>query len=346
MFTGIDFFSDTMTKPSENMKKAMCNAEVGDEQKGEDPTTKKLEEMVAQLFGFESALFFPSATMCNQVALKLHTNPGDELIAAENCHLFFAEAGGPAVHSALMARPIPTKDGTFTSDDVEKMFRKNKSPNYPISKLVSIENTTNVGGGVAWKLDKIQHILTTCKNLGLKSHLDGSRVMNASVKMDLPVHEITNQFDTATLCLSKGLGCPMGAVLTFSKEHFEKVRRLKQLFGGSMRQSGMLAAAGIFALKNNISRLEIDHANAELFARKIQEEVPQIEVENTLPSTNMVFFAWRGNKINPTQFSELCLKNGVRFSMMGENRFRAVTHLNISKEDVNHAISILKNISS
>ncbi|MES2616092.1 MAG: GntG family PLP-dependent aldolase [Bdellovibrionota bacterium] len=344
MFKGIDFYSDTMTKPTVEMKNAMLNAEVGDEQKGEDPTTLALEEMVAQMFGFETALFLPSSTMCNQIALKLHTEPGDELLAADNCHLFFAEAGGPAVHSALMAKPIFTTNGIFSGEDVLKTYRKIRGPHYPVSKLVSIENTTNMGGGVAWELESIREVLNVSKELGLKTHLDGSRLFNAVVKTSTPVKEIVKDFDTVTLCLSKGLGCPMGALLAFPKKHFEKVRRLKQLFGGSMRQSGIVAAAGIYALQNNINRLAEDHANATLLARKIHEELPLLKIETTNPSTNMVFFSWTGQKMSPTQFNELCIANGIRFSPVGENRFRAVTHLNISKEDVERAVKLLKHV--
>lgn len=344
MFKGIDFYSDTMTKPTENMKKAMFEAEVGDEQRGEDPTTRKLEELVSETLGFETALFFPSSTMCNQIALKLHTEPGDELLAADSCHLFLAEAGGPAIHSSLITRAIKTINGTFTAADVVNNVRKIHGPNYPTAKLVSIENTTNMGGGVAWNLNSIREVIHTSKELKLKTHLDGSRLFNAVVKTSTSAKEICKGFDTVTICLSKGLGCPLGAVLAFSKQHFDKVRRLKQLFGGSMRQSGVIAAAGIYALQNNIERLSEDHENASYLAHKIQAEVPQLKVEDIHPSTNMVFFSLQISSLTPMQFNESCIKNGVRFSMMGENRFRAVTHLNISRKDVENAVTILKSL--
>jgi threonine aldolase len=331
-----------MTKPTDKMKKAMCEAELGDEQIAEDPTTRQLEEMVAQMFGFEAALFFPSSTMCNQVALKTLTEPGNEIIAAENCHLFFAEAGGPAIHSSLMLKPIPTMNGIFTGEDVKKRICPKRGYHYATTKLVSIENTTNMGGGVAWSLESIRNVLDTSKELGLKTHLDGSRLFNAVVKTKTPVKEIVKGFDTVTLCLSKGLGCAMGAVLAFSKHNYEKIRRYKQLFGGSMRQSGMIAAAGIYALENNINRLEDDHANATLLAQQLNHEIKNIQVESIEPSTNMVYFSWTGKNMSHSQFYETSVKNGVRFSIMGENRFRAVTHLNISKEDVLAAVEILK----
>jgi threonine aldolase len=345
MFKGIDLFSDTMTKPTDEMKKHMISVDVGDEQKGEDPTTLELERMVANMLGFESALFFPSSTMCNQVALKVLSQPGDELIGAENCHLFSAEAGGPAIHSSLMSRPIETQNGIFSGQDVKKMIRKIKSPNYPISKIVSIENTTNLGGGQAWELAQIQDVIQVAKEYELKTHLDGSRLFNAVVKTKNSPKEICEGFDTVTICLSKGLGCPMGAVLAFSKLHFEKIRRLKQIFGGSMRQSGILAAAGIYALKNNIERLQKDHDNTNFFANLIREKIPQIKIENETPNTNMVFFSWLGQTQTPDEFYNKCLKRGVRFSRMEENRFRAVFHLNICKHDTEIAVEIMQKIA-
>lgn len=342
MFKGIDLFSDTVTKPTQAMKEAMMNAELGDEQKGEDPTTLQLEEMVAKLLGKEAAMFFPTATMSNQIALHLLSEPGDELLAADNCHLFFAEAGGPAIHSSLMTRPIVTASGIFSGDDVRAAYRWSKGPHYPISKIVSIENTTNMGGGIAWHLETINSVLSAAADLGLKTHLDGSRLFNAVVKTKTPAHQIASRFDTVTLCLSKGLGCPLGAVLAFSKKDFAKVRRFKQLFGGALRQSGMIAAAGIYSLQNNIDRLAEDHANAELLAQRLKHEVPQVEVESYPDATNMVFFHWKGSTITSAEFDTRCIQHGVRFSRVGEHRFRAVTHLDIKRDDIDRVIDVVK----
>jgi threonine aldolase len=344
MFKGIDLFSDTLTQPTEAMKKAMMSALLGDEQKGEDPTTRKLEETTAELLGQEAALFFPSSTMANQVAISLLCQKGDELIAAENCHILNAEGGGPAVHSGVMTKPIVTPTGIFNSDQLKNAVRAIKGPHYPISKLACIENTTNMGGGFAWDLETLNSVLLTAKELNLKTHLDGSRLFNAVVKISTPAHKITSGFDTVTICFSKGLGCPMGAVLGFKKNDFEKVRRLKQLFGGSMRQSGILAAAALYALENNINRLAEDHINAQKFAERLNTEIPEIQVENNPPCTNMVFFRWSGNNLSSLEFHENCIKKGLRFSRVAENRFRAVTHLNISSQDIDTAINILKEI--
>lgn len=343
MFKGIDLFSDTVTRPTAAMKNAMLEAEVGDEQKREDPTTYKLEEMVAELLGHDAAMFFPSATMANEIAIRLLTEPGDELIGAENCHLFVAEAGAPAVHSGVMTRAIRTESGIFSADELRKTYRTAHGPHYPRSKMLSIENTTNLGGGIAWQNDAIHSVLQAAKELKLKTHLDGSRLFNAAVKTGTPSAKIASQFDAVTLCLSKGLGCPVGAMLAFNKNDYEKVRRLKQLWGGAMRQTGILAAAGIYALKHHIERLADDHSNAAHFAKEVAK-LPQFLIENKLPSTNMVFFSWQGKNMSPSQFLEACLAKGLRFSQVDENRFRAVTHLDVSKGDIDKAIEILKQL--
>ncbi len=344
MFKGIDLFSDTVTQPSRAMKEAMMNAELGDEQKGEDPTTHALEEMAADLLGKEAAMFFPSATMANEIAIRLFCEPGDELIAAETCHLFFAEAGGPAIHAGAMARPIHSPTGIFSAKELRDTYRWSKGPHYPISKMLSIENTTNVGGGHAWPLEQLDDVMHAAKELQLKTHLDGSRLFNAVVKTATTAKRIANNFDAVTLCLSKGLGCPIGAILAYPAKDFVKVRRLKQIFGGAMRQSGILAAAGIYALQNNIDRLAEDHANAALLAQRMHNEITEIRVENSNPSTNMVFFEWHDEKIPPNEFLQRCINHGVRFSHFGEKRFRAVTHRQITQKDINTVMETLKEI--
>ncbi len=345
MFKGIDLFSDTVTRPSVAMKKAMFEADVGDEQKGEDPTTRRLEEMMAELLGHTAALFFPSATMANEIAIRLLCEPGDELIAAEHCHLFMAETGGPAIHAGVMCRPITTDTGIFSGDAVRSKYRWARGPHYPRTKLLSVENTTNMDGGIAWSMDQLDSVLLAAKELQLKTHLDGSRLFNAVIKSKHPAKNLASRFDTTTICLSKGLGCPLGAVLTFSQEHYEKVRRLKQLMGGALRQSGILAAAGIYALQNNVERLAEDHANAEHFALRLNTEISEVEVENNPPSTNMVFFYWKGKNLTAAEFNQACIQQGLRFSHVGENRFRAVTHLDISRADIDKAIEIIKKLS-
>jgi len=342
MFKGIDLYSDTLTKPTVAMRKMMANADVGDEQKGEDPTTFALEEKAAKLLGKSAVRFFPSATMANEVAIRLHCEHGDELIAYEHSHVLFAEVGGPAVHAGVQAKPIKTPTGIFAADDVRNAYRSIKGAHYPVTKLVAVENTTNMGGGCAWSMDEIDSVIGAAKELKLRTHLDGARLFNAVIKEGYSPERIASQFDTVTLCLSKGLGCPVGALLAFDDNHLERVIRLKQLMGGAMRQSGILAAAGIYALDNHVKRLRDDHSNAHRFAERVKEEIPALEVENNPPATNMIFFKLVTSSITPEQFLRNCEKNGVRYSHADANRFRAVTHLDISQSDIDSAIEIVK----
>ncbi len=346
MFKGVDLYSDTLTKPTDEMRKVIANADVGDEQKCEDPTTLALEKKVARLLGKSSAVFFPSATMANEVAIRLHCEPGDELIAYDRSHILFAEAGGPAVHAGVLAKPLKTPTGIFSAEDVHKAYRSIKGAHYPITRLVAIENTTNIAGGYAWSIDQVDSVMNAARELNLKTHLDGARLFNAVIKEGYSPERVASQFDTVTLCLSKGLGCPVGALLAFDENRFEKVRRLKQLMGGAMRQSGILAAAGIYALDHHVERLRDDHNNARRFAQRVKEEIPILEIENYPPSTNMIFFRLADSHIAPEQFLGNCERSGVRLSRIDENRFRAVTHLDVSQEDIDRAIDIIKKVVS
>lgn len=344
MFKGIDLSSDTASLPTPEMKKAMMQAELGDEMRGEDPTTRQLEEKMAAMLGFNAALFFPSATMANEVAICALTEPGDELLAAEESHLFFAEAGGPAVHANVMCRPIPTGSGIFNGEDVKQTSRAIKGIHLPISKLLSIENTTNIGGGVPWTALQLADVVKTAKELSLKLHMDGARFFNASIKTDLAPAAIAKGFDTVTLCLTKGLGCPVGAILVFDQTLFPKIRRLKQLMGGAMRQSGILAAAGLYALDHHIQRLLEDHHNAQILAKELSDDISQLRVLNNPPATNIVLFEWLSDKISAEQFLKRCTEKGVRFSQVGPRLLRAVTYLNIWTEEVHQAVRVVRDI--
>lgn len=344
MFQGIDLCSDTATKPSLGMKKAMMKAIVGDEQKGEDPTTRQLEEMVADLFGFERALFLPSATMANEIAICSLCQPGDKLLAAENSHLFLSETGGPAIHARVMCQPIPTESGIFSADAIKRCCHWSKSINHPLPKLISIENTTNKGGGIAWSKSELDAIINCAKELQLKTHMDGARIFNASIKTGLSPKTIASCFDMVTVCLTKGLGCPIGALLVFNEAYYQKVRWLKQLMGGAMRQSGILAAAGIYALQHHVERLEEDHQNAALLAEELGKNNSQISVINNPPSTNVVYFEWQSHHMTATQFHNQCIQKWLRFSQVGENKFRAVTHLDIKRQDIKSVIKIVKEV--
>jgi threonine aldolase len=343
MFKGIDLFSDTATKPSAAMKQAMMEALLGDEQLGEDPTTKKLETMMAERLGKSCALFFPSATMANQIAVKLHTEPGDEVIAHEHCHIFNAEGGGAAFHSHVQARMIPSKSGIFGADEVRLRFRDRPSPNSPKTGLLIVENTTNAGGGCAWPLAMLQEVTDYAKSKGIKSHLDGSRLFNAAVKTECDAAHLAAGFDSITICFSKGLGCPSGAVLAFDAKDFARVRKLKQIFGGAMRQSGMLAGAALFALEHHLPDLAQDHEKATRLAQGLAK-IPGILVEDLNPSTNMVFFSLAPQGGDPAAFNELTKARGLRFSCFDENRFRAVSHRDLSMADIEKALEIVADI--
>lgn len=343
MFEGIDFYSDTLTRPSAGMRKAIAEAVVGDEQKGEDPTTNQLEERMAKLLGQESSMFFASATLANEVALRLLTKPGDEILAFDQCHLYFAETGGPAIHAGLMTRSIVTETGVFDGEAVRKAFRLAKGPHYPDSTLLSVENTTNMGGGVAWPLKSLDEVTEVARSLGMKTHLDGSRLWNAVAKEKYSLQQAGSLFDAVTVCFSKGMGCPTGAVLAFPARYRDQVRRLKQLFGGAMRQSGVLAAACLYALDHNQERIAEDHANAHRLAQ-VLSQFPELRVETTEPSTNMVFFRWIAKYGTADEFLAKCEKRGLRFSPVGGNRIRAVTHLDISAEAVEKTAQIVREV--
>ncbi len=346
MFKGIDLSSDTATKPTDAMKQAMMQADVGDEQKGEDPTTRRLEEMTAEMLGFSAALFFPSATMANEVAICCLSDPGNELLAAQNAHLFVAETGGPAVHAKVLCKPIATDTGKFNADSVKRSFTWSNSVHLPLSSVLSIENTTNMGGGFVWSQEELNEVVQCADALGLKKHMDGARLFNASVKTGLSLKAIAHGFDIVTICLSKGLGCPVGALLAFDQSQYQKVRRTKQLMGGSMRQSGILAAAGIYALENHIAHLQTDHEHAALLARELNNGIPQIHVINHSPETNLILFDWVSDRMNSTSFHERCIEKGLRFSQLEPNRFRAVTHRDITQQNIYTAIKLVRDVCS
>lgn len=337
----IDLYSDTASLPTEEMKQAMLIAQLGDEQRGLDPTTKKLEDIMAEKLNKTAAMFFPSATMCNQVAVKLLTEPGDEVIGYDCSHIFHSEGGGMPFHSLVQAKMLTSSNGMFSGDDIKKAFRQ-ESPYAPKSKLVLVENTVNFRGGICWQEEMLNDVIKTSKDLGLKLHLDGARLFNASVATNTDIAKLAQGFDTVTICFSKGLSAPTGAILAFSKEHYTKVRKLKQIFGGAMRQSGMLAAACIYSLDNIVKLLPIDHENTELLANELKN-IPDIIVENAHPETNMLFFGLK-QKDKFNNFINLCHEHKLYFSIFGENRLRAVLYHNISKNDILEAVERIRYI--
>jgi len=333
----IDLRSDTATRPTPGMREAIARAEVGDEQKREDPTVNELEARVAALVGQEEAVFLPTATMANQIALRLLSEPGDVLLADEWSHLFINELGGPAVHSGLVMQPLVSAAGRFTADQVREAVWDRRDTHRPISRLVSIENTNNSSGGRVWPVDEIADVAEACRELDLGLHLDGARLMNAAVALGVGADEIGRHFDTVTLCLSKGLGCPLGALVAGSAERMAKARRLKHLFGGAMRQAGIVAAAGIYALDHHVALLADDHARARRLgegwnAAGLPVDLDQVETNFVQLDVEPLGLA-KGTVMATLAEAGVGLSNTVHPS-----RLRAVTHLDVSDEDIDAAI--------
>jgi threonine aldolase len=336
----IDLRSDTQTKPTPEMRAAIAAAEVGDEQKREDPTVNELERRAAGLLGQEEAVFVPTATMANEIALRTLSEPGDELVAEENSHIFLAELGGPAVHAGLMTRPLRCEAGRFSPEQLREAARVTDGTHVPGTRIVSVENTHNSSGGRIWPLDEIEAVAATARELGLSLHLDGARLMNAAVASGVPPSQIGGHFDTVTLCLSKGLGCPLGALVAGSSESTLKARRLKHLFGGAMRQAGIVAAAGVYALEHNVERLADDHERARRLAEGLHEA--GIPVELGQVETNFVQIDLASLGLSPAEALEGLRRHGVGLSMTPHpTRLRAVTHLDVDDEDIERAVELI-----
>jgi threonine aldolase len=336
----IDLRSDTKTRPTPEMREAIASAEVGDEQRREDPTVNELERRAAELLGQEESVYVPTATMANEIALSCLAEPGDEVVAEENSHIFVSELGGPAVHAGLMTRPLRCRAGRFTPEQVRETVRRTDHSHTPATKIVSVENTHNASGGRVWRLDELEAVVGTARELELRVHLDGARVLNASVALGVPAAEIGGRFDTVTLCLSKGLGCPLGALVAGSPELMAKARRLKHLFGGAMRQAGIVAAAGVYALEHNIDRLAEDHARARRLAEGLQEAGVPIDLEQV--ETNFVQVDVAPLGLTPQEALERLVGQGVGLSMtVHPTLLRAVTHLDIDDDDIEQAIQLI-----
>jgi threonine aldolase len=320
----VNLYSDTQTRPSDEMRRAIATADVGDEQRGEDPTTRRLEERVAELLGQEAGLFLPSGTMCNQISLRLHARPGgDELILDRTAHPIIAEAGGPAWNAGLMVCALDGDRGIFSGDDVRAAVRPD-SRYMPRSRLVSVEQTTNMGGGRVWSLDAIHDVLAVARDHGLRAHLDGARLMNAVVASGVSAAEYAGGFDTAWLDFTKGLGAPVGAVLTGSRELIDEAWRWKQQMGGAFRQSGIVAAGCLYALDHNVERLAEDHENA----RALADGLAELGLDVVAPETNIVIFS------APAGFAEAMARQAVELSGTPDGRVRAVTHLDVSRAEI------------
>jgi threonine aldolase len=336
----VDLYSDTVTRPSPEMRRFMMDAEVGDEQRGLDRTVNQLQEMVAELLGKEAALFLPSGTMCNQVAFGVHCRPGDEIIMDDAAHPFNYEAGGPAALFGTLIRPISGEQGLFTTEQLVAAIRPKAYFN-PRSRVVSVEQTTNYTGGICWPLDAIRAVCEKARERGLLRHMDGARLMNAVVATGTKAADFAAPFDSVWIDLSKGLGCPVGAVLAGSREFIEEAWALKHRLGGAMRQAGIIAAAGIYALKHNIDRLADDHANARLLAEGLAS-VKGITLDPRKIQTNIVIFDVAATGKTAVELATLLEGQGVSFSPAGPTLLRAVTHLDVNRDDVTFALGVVE----
>ena len=333
----IDLRSDTATRPSPGMRAAIAAAAVGDEQKREDPTVNDLEERAARLLGQDEAIFLPTATMANQIAIRLHTELGDELIGEENCHVFISELGGPAVHSGVVTRGLPGVAGRCSAEQARVAYRI-PAIHSPRTRLLWIENTHNASGGRVWPLDEIGELHALALELDLRFHLDGARLLNAAVALGVDAAAIGARFDTVTLCLSKGLGCPLGAILAGGSEVMANARRLKHLFGGAMRQAGIVAAAGVYALDNHVDRLAEDHARSKRLASGLAEAGLAVDPDAVETNFVQIDVAPLTKEEAMTRLAE----RGVGLSAtIHPTILRAVTHLDISDDDIDVALDAI-----
>lgn len=336
----IDFRSDTFTKPTPAMLESMFKAEVGDDVYEEDPTVNKLEALSSEMFGMEAAIFCPTGTMTNQIAIKCHTLPGDEVICDHLSHVYIYEGGGIALNSFSSVRPIAGNLGRITADQVADAINPDDI-HKPRTSLVSLENTANRGGGSCYDFKELEKIKEVCLANELALHLDGARLFNAMVAKDERPQQYGEVFDSISICLSKGLGTPTGSVLIGKREFIKKARRIRKVLGGGMRQAGYLAAAGIYALENNISRLVDDHAHAKMIADALARK----DYTGTiLPvETNILIFEIKG-KFTPALFAERLLKEGIKVTPISKTQVRLVLHLDITKEMVQKTIKVIEEL--
>lgn len=336
----IDFRSDTVTKPSKLMLEAMFSAKVGDDVFEEDETVNALESKIAQMFGMQDSLFCPSGTMTNQIATNVHVKPGEEVICSRQSHIYNYEGGGIAKNSGASVRLIESERGLFTAKDVVNNINE-KDIHLAQTALVSVENTSNRGGGVCFNFRDMEEIKSVCDEFDLKYHIDGARLFNAIIKNNESPKQYGSIFDSISICFSKSLGCPVGSVLLGSGEFIRNARRTRKVFGGGMRQVGYLAAACIFALDNNIQRLKDDHIRAEELAKHASE---YNYVKSVItPETNIVIF-YLEESTTPDYYCNKLKSKGILAIPFGKDRIRMVTHLDINDSDIEKTINVMKNL--
>ncbi len=338
----IDLRSDTVTRPSPAMRQAMAEAEVGDDVFGEDPTILALESKVAALLGKQAALFVPSGTMANQIALKLHCQPGDEVVVGEGAHVYLYESGaGAAIAGVQFA--VVGRGGLFTAAEAELSFKPASNPHNAPTRLVCLENTHNRGGGRVWPHEQLGEVVAFARRQGLALHLDGARILNAAIASGQTAAALAAPFDTATICFSKGLGAPVGSAIAGSRESMVRARRFRKMLGGGMRQAGLLAAAAAYALDHNVQRLADDHANARLIAERLAT-LGTVAVDLTRVESNIVMIDL-GERVAATDLVLRALHSeGVLCLALGPRRLRLVTHLDVQRADCERAAQVLARV--
>lgn len=339
----IDLRSDTVTKPSSEMRKSMSNAEVGDDVYKEDPTVNSLEKYVAELLGKEASLFVPSGVMANQICLNVHTQPGDEVICESDAHIFHYESGSPAALSGLQLCPVIGENGILTPKLIMDQIRPIEAYYMPRSRVLEIENTHNRAGGIVYSIDQIDALKRIADSNNLKYHLDGARLWNAHVASGVPLDKYCSYFDSVSVCLSKGLGAPVGSVIAGSSEFIREAFRVRKGWGGGMRQVGVLAAAGLYALQNNISRLKEDHEKAKILAEYLDRS-EHFSINPDLVQTNILIFS--PVKFTVDEVLEKCKSKGLLLSVGKVGTLRAVTHMDVSFEEIEKSCEILTEIFS
>jgi threonine aldolase len=340
----IDLRSDTVTRPTPAMRKVMAEAEVGDDVFGEDPTVNALEEKVARLLGKEAALFVPSGTMANQLSIKSHTEPGDEVIIEASSHPYNFEGGAGAALSGIQFQCLKGSRGILDADQIDESIRP-ADHHFAVTRLVCLENTHNRGGGSIYPLDKMAEINRLAKSKGLFVHLDGARLWNASVATGIKPQEYAQWADSVSVCLSKGLGAPIGSLVAGSKRFIDRVHRFRKMFGGGMRQVGIIAAAGIYALDYHIERLREDHQNAKRLAVGLKE-FKGVSIDPKYVETNIVIFDVANTRLTAAQVAESVKKEGVLIHAFGKTQIRVVTHLDVTADDVEKALKAFGKVFS
>jgi len=340
----IDLRSDTVTRPTQAMRKAMAEAEVGDDVYGEDPTVNRLEALAASMFGREAALLVPTGTMGNQIAIKVHTRPGQEIICEERAHILDWEMGMPALFSGCILRTLRAEDGILTWPEISKKIAAHSYARAQTG-LIELENTHNMAGGTITPVEVMEEICDRAHDRAISVHLDGARIFNAAVALKQPVGDVTRKFDSVMFCLSKGLGAPVGSMLVGSRTFIDRARSIRKALGGGMRQAGILAAAGIIGLEQLVTRLDQDHANARFLAEALSQ-IPRLTVRPEMVKTNIVIFDVTHTEINSNELLGRLRRRGLIASAVSDTIVRLVTHMDVSRSDCEQAVEIIRSVVS